>query len=140
MIPTLVGRWQTRFFLLTVIGIPVTLVYAWVLSVITAREPAVIEPLSALAAVLVIGLILDMFYMQVQRFRWDRDWPPIFGAIAGLMEGLIVFLLFSFFQASPANVFWPHYMTVFLTTFAVSLGGMQILFPYWRFRGGRWMK
>ena len=32
-------------------------------------------PFLFLTLILVLGLILDVLYIQIQRFHWDQDWP-----------------------------------------------------------------
>ena len=53
MTPTLVGRWQTRLFLLGTIGLAVTLIFGRILNDYTT-------PLAALGYVLVIGFVLNV--------------------------------------------------------------------------------
>lgn len=134
MTPTLLGRWQSRLFLLGTMGTAVSFGFSLLYSSIA--------PLILLAIVLFLGLIWDWFYDQLQQRRWDRDWPPTFQLIAGLLEGAVVFSLVLIVQlpASPSIVqFWVHYSTVWITTFLMSQSIMRLIFPRWRFNGGVWL-
>lgn len=136
MTPTLTGRWQTRFFLLSTLGLLITLVFG-------GFYGNVVGPLMLLVAVLVLGLAWDVVYIALQRLRWNRDWPPAFAFVAGIMEGAALWLLLqalpqiSALQEMTFGRFAAHYGAVFLTTFIASLGLLHLLFPRWRFNGGR---
>ena len=134
MTPTLVGRWQSRLFLLGTIGTVISFLFALLFNSIL--------PLILLAVVLFLGLIWDYFYDKIQQRRWDHDWPPAFQLLAGIFEGLFIFLLIqmlpfpglpNFFQ------FWAHYIAVWVLTFAASQSIMRLIFPRWRFNGGVWI-
>lgn len=146
MTPTLLGRWQTRLWLMIFIGGFFTIVYWGILGtagVIPANDFTLFW---VLAIVLFLGLIWDMPYMWVLRFRWDHDWPAIFQLFSGIWEwlviwglGLLFFEAISFIQVGPGTwwVFHSHYWLVWLTTFVASQGFLRILNPRWRFRGGQ---
>jgi hypothetical protein len=146
MTPTLAGRWQTRFFLLGSVGLIITLAFG-----LFYRD--LLTPLSLLGYVLMIGFLCDLVYNYLQTLRWDRDWPPLFFALGGLAEALLVwglvkatFLWQLFGRSSPPGVdpgltlaqFVVHYGTVWFVTFLIMLGPLKILFIKWRFRGGQW--
>ncbi len=155
MIPTLSGRWQTRIFLLVVLGIPVTLLYtAWQIRYHEGSEGlefgvALRTPLVILGYVLVLGLFWDVFYLGIQRTRWDRDWPFAFQFLAGIWEGLVLrLILFQEridlpFLPEPAELdrelFLIHYAAVFLVTFLAVFGPLKIFFPTWRYHGGQFV-
>jgi hypothetical protein len=143
MTPTLHGRWQTRFFLLTVLGIPLTAVFAWLYGDWT--------PFVLVGYVLFLGWGWDVVYQWLQTQRWDRDWPPLFVWLAGLWEGLFLWGLVNLFRAFNTTLpgvetglvfgrFIAHYFTVFIFTWAASHSLVPILFPRWRFRGGEFFK
>lgn len=142
MTPTLEGRWQTRFFLLTVLGIPVTLLFGLLYSDFAA-------PLLVLGLVLALGFGWDALYYMMQCRRWNHDWPPLYALIGGMVEGLAVCGLMQLSPLlSPVGLtvpalahwqFWAHYGTVFVLTWLASMGLMHVLFIRWRFRGGQWL-
>ena len=47
-----------------------------------------------LATVLVLGIIWELIYHVIQQFRWEKDWPTLFGLITAINEGALVWLLF----------------------------------------------
>lgn len=140
MTPTLAGRMQTRLFIIVLFGIPWTLPFA-VLSIPTGV--GVVVPFIALAIVLGVGLALDPLYDRMQQRRWDHDWPTWLQVVAGLVEGLLAWILVASccplpLAAPAAVVLFPlHYGLVWLTGFLFLQGPIQVLFPHWRFRGGR---
>lgn len=134
MTPTLFGRWQSRFFLLSTLGGAVTLLFAIALRSLT--------PFVILAAVFFFGLIWDALYMFWQRQQWDRDWPPIMQLLSGIIEAVFIgFLLYRFNLITPPPffVFVAHYSLVWLVTFIASQSVMRLIFPRWRFDGGQWL-
>ena len=81
MVPTLFGRIQTRIFLLAVVGGLVTL---------AAHTGAPARPLSTrrrfgvLAAVAVLGIGWELVYHLLMQFRWEKDWPTLFGLLTAV--------------------------------------------------------
>ncbi|MBA2634267.1 MAG: hypothetical protein H0U86_14930 [Chloroflexi bacterium] len=138
MTPTLAGRWQTRTAMLATLGLFITLTFA------VAFESLIFFPV--LFWVFAFGLVWDALFIALQALRWDRDWPAVFQAGAGVIEGALVFLLITFVGlpgidkgSVPLWLFSLHYGTVWLLTFAWVQGPMRALFPFWRFHGGRLM-
>ncbi len=136
MTPTLFGRWQTRFFLLMLIGVPITIVF-------TAFAPGV-GPLIILFLVMVLGFGWDVFYQLIQRQRWDQDWPPVLQLMAGIVELLLILTLVFVIDILPGPTpnpifFLAHYWTVWVATFLASQSLMRLVFPRWRFNGGQWL-
>ena len=162
MTPTLFGRWQTRLFLLATIGVLLSLPFAFgylqyadlltfnpftLFGAIAYSNGGPFDPTFfwVLAYVVLFGLAWDGLYTFLQQFTWDRDWPGIvmlFGAIA---EGALIVLLLKAiglpFISSDLPVRWfaIHYGVVSFVAFLFSWGGMRILFPRARFRGGEWI-
>ena len=141
MTPVLMGRWQTRLFVMTVFGIPLTLPFA-VVGLLQSGFGA-LGPFVALVAVTVIGLTLDGFYDGMQRKRWDHDWPTWLQVAAGAVEGV-----FAWGVLCGCCVLWPvtagaivlfplHYGLVWLAGFLFVQGPVYVVFPQWRYRGGR---
>ena len=140
MTPTLAGRWQSRFLLLGTLGTIISIGFAWL------YQSAM--PLILLIVVAMFGLVWDVLYNALQTLRWDHDWPPTFQLIAGIIEGLFVFLLVVVgsrhaltlpMPLPTASQFWLHYAVVWLATFAASQSVMRLIFPRWRFHGGEWI-
>ncbi|MFT5195101.1 MAG: hypothetical protein ACI9EW_001888 [Cellvibrionaceae bacterium] len=133
MTPVLFGRWQTRLFLLGVVGSLVTLLFALAQGSFT--------PFLILAFVTFTGFFWDIIYSFIQKFHWDRDWPAMLQFLAGVWEFIILALIVYRFQlfGPPGNplILFFHYWAVWLTTFICSQSIMRIIFPRWRFYGGR---
>ena len=80
MTPTLQGRWQTRFYLLSTLGALISLLFG-------AFYDDYQTPLILLVYVFLIGVLWDILYNYLQTLRWDRDWPPIFLFSISLSKG-----------------------------------------------------
>ena len=134
--PTIWGRWQTRVATLGTLGLLVTAIFA---AAYQDRNFYLV-----LGYVVLFGLGWDILYIALQQLRWDRDWPAAFQVGNGIFEGVVVFLLIEFaglpgIEAGivPLEQFTAHYSLVWLTTFLWTQGPMRVLFPRWRFFGGR---
>lgn len=139
MTPTLLGRWQTRLFLLGTVGLIVTLLFGMFIG--DTRTPLVL-----LGYVLGLGLVWEMLYQYLQSFRWDQDWPPAFQVGTGIFEALVVWGLVQTIglpgvdgTALPGTTFLAHYGAVWVATFLVVQGPLRIIFLHWRYRGGQWV-
>ena len=145
MTPTLIGRWQTRVFLMLVLGGPLTLLFMLVFGAFNASDSAGVFKLPLLLAyVIAIGFVWDWLWIYLQGWRWDRDWPLAFQFASGVVEGFAIFGLFAAgvlpgitFADGDAVRFSLHYGTIFWVTYWFMLGPMRVVFPRWRFRGGR---
>jgi hypothetical protein len=143
MTPTLLGRWQTRLFLLATIGVLITLPFYF--GIIGANPGVGNNPVFfwILGYVALFGFVWDILYIFLQKFRWDRDWPGIFQLFAGIWElvfvgcGVKLLGLPNVSKAVPLFWFIVHYSAVWLGVYIASQSLMRILFPRWRFRGGR---
>ncbi|ELR99599.1 hypothetical protein [Gloeocapsa sp. PCC 73106] len=134
MTPTLLGRWQTRIFLLATVGFLVSL------------------PFGQLSAFLVLfyiglfGLAWDVLYNFLQTILWDHDWPGVFQFLAAIVEAIWLILVINIiglpFLGSGSfdlGIFIRHYTVVSIATYLFSWVVMRLLFPRWRFRGGEWL-
>ena len=140
MTPTFFGRIQTRLFLLLVIAVPWTALIAPVL-------PGQIGPTyrAAYAAVFCVGLFgiaWEALYHGLQQFRWEKDWPTLFGLLVGLPEGIVVYLLLSAgvpwdVGDVPTAAFVVHFATTWIVIWLAANGPMRVVFIRWRFRGGQ---
>ncbi|GAB4230046.1 MAG: hypothetical protein Kow0032_11670 [Methyloligellaceae bacterium] len=146
MTPTLAGRLQTRLLLYIFIGLPMTALFTWVVFPFIWGGELVPEiPFYFLTAILVLGLILDFVYIQIQRFRWDNDWPFAFQFFFSILEFAAVWGLVQAGLLDPLilpedipNV-WiaaTHFALVFIPSFIALLGLVQIFCVRWRFKGG----
>lgn len=151
MIPTLLGRWHTRILLYVVIGLPVTLLFAvyqsnwqwpW-----PYTQSVFYYPFLFLTLILALGLILDVLYIQIQRFHWDQDWPFAYQFFFSILEFFAVFNLMDYGWIDwvyplftdgyiPFNTAAWHFSFVFVPSFLALLGGVQIFLVRWRFKGG----
>jgi hypothetical protein len=148
MTPTLIGRFQTRLFLILVVGVPWTLLISPLLPVpATVHLPTVYRvTYSALGLVAAIGLLWDAIYYGLQQLRWDKDWPSLFSLLNGLNEGVSTWIALHIFGTlggtlAPSNpmfgAFVLHFSTTWILIWLAMQGPMRILFLRWRFQGGR---
>lgn len=136
MTPTLLGRLQTRLLLFLTVGVLLSMPFS--LSVEGHFFPI-------LFWIMCWGFLWDVLYTFIQKFRWDRDWPAAYQVAAGVWEAFFMLafiysfgLYGSYFGEFPVGWFLFHYSTVWLGIFLSSQVLMRLLFPRWRFRGGRW--
>ena len=136
MTPTLMGRWQTRLLLLASAGVLISILFGLLYADLWT-------PLTLLGWVLVLGLAWDVLYEYLQGWRWDGDWPPLFALAAGAFEGLVIWALIGVpglpgvDPGLPAGQFAAHYGMVLLVTWVLAHGPIKVLFPRWRYLGGR---
>ncbi|BAZ39899.1 hypothetical protein NIES4101_58560 [Calothrix sp. NIES-4101] len=140
MTPTLFGRWQTRLLLLATVGVLVSLPF-----VVTAPDAEQGIYFWVLAYVAIFGIIWDIVYDRIQKYRWDRDWPAVYQLLAGIWEmvfilcGVKLIGLPAIPKELPLDKFILHYGAVWLAIFTVSQTLMRVIFVRWRFRGGEWL-
>ncbi|MGQ4645792.1 hypothetical protein [Lyngbya aestuarii] len=139
MTPTLFGRWQTRLFLLATVGVLITLpFYLGLVGLSLGAGYFYILGYFAL-----FGLVWDIVYIYLQKFRWDRDWPGTLQLFAGIWEAVFIVCNLKIWglpgvpRDLPVIWFVIHYSLVWLGVYLASQTLMRILFPRWRFRGGR---
>lgn len=153
MVPTLLGRIQTRILLTIILGIPLTALF--VVTIMWFFWPNLFDtswdiPFYILGILLIVGLILDPVYIQLQRFRWDQDWPFGFQFFFSIVEFCIVLALIKWgvFETAtnpytpveipsslPVAVAVTHFTIVFIPTFLSLLGGVQLFLVRWRYKG-----
>jgi hypothetical protein len=138
MTPVLIGRWQTRLLLLGTAGVLITLLFGYLYDDYRTV-------FSFLGYVALFGLVWDVIYNYIQGYRWDQDWPPAFQLAAGIVEGLFLWAMVVLVGLPGANPYPPfsqflaHYATVWIVTFLLSQSFLRIIFPRWRYDGGRWL-
>jgi hypothetical protein len=145
MVPTLPGRIQTRIFLLATAGVIVT---AWLTPLLPLPGP-----LSAsykityiiLASVLVVGIVWELLYHLLMQWRWEKDWPSLFGLVTGVPEGVLIWILLAtravpgISKTPPLPVYLIDFIVVWLCVWLVSQGPLRVPFIRWRFLGGRFV-
>ncbi|WP_327090808.1 hypothetical protein OIE66_09345 [Nonomuraea sp. NBC_01738] len=137
MIPTLAGRIQTRLFLMATVGVVLTGLVTLVLPMSFA------DAILLLLAVTVAGVGWELVYHLIMQFRWDKDWPTLFGLVTAVPEGLFMWAALDLdlvpLVARPpiAWVFWVMFTVVWLGQWLFANGPMRVLFVQWRLRGGR---
>lgn len=137
MLPTLNGRIQTRVLVLLVVG------GLWTLLI----SPLVGQPYGVtfvvLLAVIVLGVGWELLYHLIQQFRWEKDWPTLFGLLTAVNEGALLWLLISVGAVPglprevPLGAFLVQFLSTWIIVWLVVNGPMRVPFVHWRFRGGR---
>jgi hypothetical protein len=133
--------------LVAFIGGPLALLLAAVLpkpTVATSYTDQLRVFAGALVLVAVIGVVWELIYHGLQQFRWEKDWPTLFGLITGVPEGIVVYLLLDGgvpweFGDVPVGTFSSMFIIVWLAIWLTANGPLQIVFPRWRYRGGRFL-
>ena len=100
---------------------------------------------------LVLGILWELLYHVIQQFRWEKDWPTMFGLITAINEGALVWLLLElglvpgmpdgFYDVDlPSFFFWAFFIDFSVIWFVIWIwtnGPMRVPFIRWRFFGGR---
>ncbi|MEZ0578650.1 hypothetical protein [Nocardioides sp. MH1] len=156
MLPTLNGRLQTRIFMLVVFGGIITFLITPVLPDGAPGVPGFDGTFYRityviLATVLVLGILWELLYHLIQQFRWEKDWPTMFGLITILNEGALVWLLLElglvpgmpdgFYDYDlPSSFFWAFFVdftVIWIVIWLWTNGPMRVPLVKWRFFGGR---
>jgi hypothetical protein len=145
MVPTMLGRIQTRLFLLAVVGGASTALLTPMLPVGGPMGQRYQATYVVLAAIAVIGMGWELVYHFIMQWRWEKDWPTLFGLLTLVPEGALVWALATrkMLPGLPGRVptaaFAVHFVIVWLAVWTVSNGPMRVPFIRWRFSGGRLM-
>lgn len=142
MLPTLAGRIQTRIFLIVVIG------GLWALPIgpLIPGPEAVSDKYRTLYEILVIvvvlGVLWEFVYHGLQQFRWEKDWPTLFGLLLGIPEGVLAFVVARLgvlpdTEHVSVAAFLVGFGTIWIVTWLFVNGPMRVFTVHWRFRGGR---
>jgi hypothetical protein len=143
MVPVLLGRIQTRIFLLAVVGSAVTAIITPLLPVDTPLAERYRVTFTVLGAVAVLGVGWELLYHFLMQFRWEKDWPSLFGLVTIVPEGVLLWLLLRrgvvpfVDEPPPLAVFVIQFVAVWVAVWLVANGPMRVPFLRWRFRGGR---
>jgi hypothetical protein len=96
-----------------------------------------------LLSVAVVGVLWELLYHLLMQWRWEKDWPTLFGLVEGVPEGALIWILLSA-GAIPGIVgsvggvaFLIQFILVWLGVWLVANGPMRVPLIRWRFRGGR---
>jgi hypothetical protein len=79
VVPTLTGRIQTRIFLLAVVGGLITLIIVPILPGSAPLGDKYRDGFLVLLSVAVIGVLWELLYHLLMQWRWEKDWPTLFG-------------------------------------------------------------
>lgn len=148
MTPTLSGRIQTKLFLLLFIG-PIWNAFL----VIFFEGPWFdnwLATLQVLAWTAVLGIFWELLWHWRQQYRWEKDWPIMYGLLQFIPEGIAVFFLISTSfgqlvwlpgggQGIPYGPFLWSFITTVLVTWTWVNGPHRVFFIRWRFEGGRFV-
>ena len=140
MTPTLAGRIQSRIFLLFTVGLLWTIIVVPVLPRFGATIGEVYgATIAALILVALFGIGWEFLYHFLQQYRWEKDWPILYGLITGVPEGIVVFVvLAAALDPGPNGVtFFLHFVTTWVLIWLVAIGPFRLFLLRWRFRGGR---
>jgi hypothetical protein len=149
MLPTLLGRIQTRIFATLVIGGIWALIIGPFLPGITgARYSDRLKAEFGLLIILtVLGIGWELVYHGLMQFRWEKDWPTLFGLVTLVPEGLLVYWVavkhgidhwwFAYDHGLPKSTFLVAFLTTWIVVWLWVNGPMRIFTVHWRFRGGR---
>jgi hypothetical protein len=141
MTPTLLGRWQMRLVLLPTVGLLASLPV-----MLGGFAPKSWGYLFMLLFMGIVGLVGDMTAHQIQKLRWDGDWPGIMQLGGAAIEGIILTLLLYFNVLPGINtkflpIYWLllQFVIASLAMFLATHSLWRILFPHSRYRGGQWL-
>jgi hypothetical protein len=139
MLPTLNGRIQTRIFMLATWGSLITLL----LTPILPGDPDYRTTFIILATVAVLGVAWEILYHLVMQFRWEKDWPTLFGFITCVNEGALIWLLLDL-ELVPGidgvpkfSAFLIDFLVIWMVIWIWVNGPMRVPLVRWRFFGGR---
>ncbi|MGW4848280.1 hypothetical protein [Nocardia brasiliensis] len=147
MLPTLNGRIQTRVLALSVIG-------AFVALLITPLLPtgslslgqAYRVTLSVLLATVLVGVLWELLYHFLQQFRWEKDWPTLFGFLTVINEGALMWVLVDHTtivlpeHLHPSRAaFLIQFVLTWMVFWLIVNGPLRVPFHRWRFQGGRFL-
>ena len=142
MTPTLAGRIQTRLVLLSTLGVLWTVLVTPVLprpgDVGLAAMYGV--TMSALVLTAIAGLGWELIYHGLQQYRWEKDWPSVFGLATVVNESIVVWALLEGSTAEadlPELAFVAHFLSTWVVLWLMANGPLRVVLIRWRFRGGR---
>lgn len=138
--PTLWGRVQTRWLVLSTAGVLWTVALVPLLPRPSGLSLGAMYGVAfgALLVVLSLGTGWELVYHLVQQLRWDRDWPSLLQLVVGLPEGVVAWLVLrALGWAPPFASFVLLFLTTWLVGWLVMHRPLRILALRWRFQGAR---
>lgn len=155
MTPVLFGRIQSKLFLLLIIAPLWTLIITVALVPLVAGTSAGMAPdyltvlwnaIQVLLLTAAVGILWEFLWHGLQQFRWEKDWPLLFGLLQFIPEGILIWFLVNPDQLGlttdggvPTAAFLVHFITTVLVTFLWINGPHRVFFIKWRFEGGRFV-
>lgn len=140
MTPTLVGRIQTRILLLGTVGLLWTIIVVPILPRFGASIGDVYgATITALVIVAVLGVGWESLYHLVQQYRWDKDWPILYGLLVGLPESIVTLVVITaiFVPAPNPVTYFLHFFSTWVLVWLTAVGPFRLFLLRWRFNGGR---
>ena len=150
MTPTLVGRIQTRLVLLGTVGVVWTALITPLLPRPGWASLGMVYKITfeAIGYVAAGGIGWELVYHGLQQFRWDKDWPSLFGLLTAISEGAVVWVILHATHAIPGTwgasspilkLFAIHFVTTWLLIWLTLHGPLRVIALRWRFEGGRFI-
>jgi hypothetical protein len=140
MTPTLIGRIQTRILLLATVGLAWTIIVVPILPKFGATIGQVYgATILALIIVALFGIGWELLYHFIQQYRWDKDWPILFGLLVGVPEGIVTLGVLSAVLVPAPNpiTFFLHFFSTWFLVWLTAVGPFRLILLRWRFNGGR---
>lgn len=140
MTPTLAGRIQTRIALLGTIGLLWTFIVVPFLPKGGATLPETYTAtVLAVIVVAVVGCGWELLYHLVQQYRWEKDWPILYGLLVGIPEGILAFFVVdALIPSGPSPLtFALHFSSTWILVWLTAVGPLRVVLLRWRFNGGR---
>ena len=140
MTPTLAGRIQSRLFLLATLGAAWTAIIIPVLAAWIDAESVgdvYVTGFLALAVVAVVGIVWDVIYIQLQEYRWEKDWPALFGLLNGINEFITTAIGLAILGQTVNRAVVVHFATLWILIWFVANGPFRVFWFRTRFRGGK---
>ncbi|WP_068269325.1 hypothetical protein [Aldersonia kunmingensis] len=147
MLPTLNGRIQTRIFVLGFVGLVVALIITpFIRPSGSSLADGYLVTFSVLVATVIVGIGWEFVYHLLQQFRWEKDWPTLFGLITVVNEGALMWVLVEHTgvvvpqRLTPSTgAFLIQFLATWLGFWLLVNGPIRIVFHRWRFSGGRFL-
>lgn len=145
MVPTILGRIQTRLFLLVIVGGLLTALLTPILPAGGPLSERYRATFIILASIAILGVVWELVYHLVMQWRWEKDWPTLFGLVTLVPEGIVVGTLVAYQLLPglpgpvPMAAFVIHFVVVWVAVWIAANGPMRVPFIRWRFDGGRLM-
>ncbi len=95
---------------------------------------------TALILMGVLGVVIwEPLYHLGQQFRWEKDWPTLFGLITVIPEAILLWAVLPAYETSPASgwTFLFHIFSTWVLIWLFAIGPIKIFLVRYRFRGGR---